>query len=125
MFRRKPPEGSAPPAEPGSPPAERVGFFSRLRSRLNRGPSWLTYDLANLFRGRKIDEQILEELESRLLMADVGVEATGESGAQRAAGRRGAQSASEVPECRHPCAMREAAGDPRPAANICGPGGRC
>src|SRR5215831_3043429 len=76
MFRRKPPEGSAPPAEPGSPPAERVGFFSRLRSRLNRGPSWLTYDLTNLFRGRKIDAQILEELESRLLLADVGVEAT-------------------------------------------------
>ena len=28
------------------------------------------------FRGRKIDAQILEELESRLLLADVGVEAT-------------------------------------------------
>ena len=52
------------------------GFFKRLRSRLNRGNSWLTYDLANLFRGRKIDAQALEELETRLLTADVGVEAT-------------------------------------------------
>ena len=76
MFRRKPPENSAPPGERRSPPTERAGFFSRLRSRLNRGPSWLTYDLTNLFRGRKIDAQILEELESRLLLADVGVEAT-------------------------------------------------
>jgi fused signal recognition particle receptor len=52
------------------------GFFKRLRARLNRGNSWLSYDLANLFRGRKIDAQALEELETRLLSADVGVEAT-------------------------------------------------
>lgn len=71
MFRRKPPEGA-----PGSQPAEKQGFFTRLRAKLNRGNSWLTYDLADLFRGRKIDAQILEELESRLLTADVGVEAT-------------------------------------------------
>jgi fused signal recognition particle receptor len=54
----------------------RGGFFKRLRARLNRGNSWLTYDLGNLFRGRKIDDEILEELETRLLTADVGVEAT-------------------------------------------------
>jgi fused signal recognition particle receptor len=57
-------------------PDERQGFFKRLRARLNRGNSWLTYDLADLFRGRKIDAQALEELETRLLSADVGVEAT-------------------------------------------------
>jgi fused signal recognition particle receptor len=48
----------------------------RLRNRLNRGNSWLTYDLANLVRGRRIDASILEELETRLISADVGVEAT-------------------------------------------------
>src|SRR6185503_5452368 len=69
MFGRKPKDGTAE-AE------ERQGFFRRLRSRLNRGNSWLTYDLADLFRGRQIDAQILEELETRLLTADVGVEAT-------------------------------------------------
>src|ERR1700748_428120 len=75
MFRRKSPN---PPADSGgaSQPEEKQGFFSRLRAKLNRGNSWLTYDLADLFRGRKIDAQILEELESRLLLADVGVEAT-------------------------------------------------
>ncbi|MGH8171216.1 MAG: signal recognition particle-docking protein FtsY [Steroidobacteraceae bacterium] len=69
MFGRKPKDGTAE-AE------ERQGFFKRLRSRLNRGNSWLTYDLANVFKGRQIDAQLLEELETRLLTADVGVEAT-------------------------------------------------
>src|SRR5580658_6288956 len=52
------------------------GFLQRLRQKLNRGNSWLTMDLATLFRGRRIDAEILEELETRLLTADVGVEAT-------------------------------------------------
>ncbi|MDE2451572.1 MAG: signal recognition particle-docking protein FtsY, partial [Gammaproteobacteria bacterium] len=69
MFGRKPKDGAAE-AE------ERQGFFKRLRSRLNRGNSWLTYDLADLFKGRQIDAEVLEELETRLLTADVGVEAT-------------------------------------------------
>jgi fused signal recognition particle receptor len=50
------------------------GFFKRLRARLNKGDSWLTYDLANLAPGGKIDEDTLEELESLLVMADVGIE---------------------------------------------------
>ena len=57
-------------------PAERQGFIKRLRARLNRGDSWLTYDLANLAPGGKIDEDVLEELESLLVMADVGVDTT-------------------------------------------------
>ncbi|HVW68330.1 MAG TPA: signal recognition particle-docking protein FtsY, partial [Steroidobacteraceae bacterium] len=69
MFRRA-------PKDPNQKQEERQGFFKRLRAKLNRGPSWLTYDLTDLFRGRKIDAQALEELETRLLSADVGVEAT-------------------------------------------------
>jgi len=57
-------------------PAERQGFMKRLRARLNRGDSWLTYDLANLAPGGKIDENALEELESMLVMADVGIDTT-------------------------------------------------
>lgn len=52
------------------------GFFKRLRARINRGDSWLTYDLANLAPGGKIDEDSLEELESLLVMADVGIPTT-------------------------------------------------
>ncbi len=54
--------------------AQRQGFLKRLTQRLGRGR--LSFDLANLFRGRKIDADLLEELEARLLTADVGVEAT-------------------------------------------------
>ena len=52
------------------------GFFSRLRAKLNRGTSWLTKDLINLLPGGKIDESVLDELELRLISADVGVETT-------------------------------------------------
>ena len=53
---------------------ERQGFIKRLRARLNRGDSWLTYDLTNLAPGGKIDEHVLDELESLLVMADVGID---------------------------------------------------
>ena len=52
------------------------GFIKRLRARINRGESWLTYDLANLAPGGKIDAASLEELESLLVMADVGIDTT-------------------------------------------------
>jgi fused signal recognition particle receptor len=58
------------------PPNERKGFFARLKARLNRGSSSVARDLRSLWRGRKIDAAVLEELETRLLSADVGVEAT-------------------------------------------------
>jgi len=50
--------------------------MKKLRTRLNRGDSWLTYDLANLAPGGKIDEDVLDELEAELVMADVGIETT-------------------------------------------------
>ncbi|MEP6547215.1 MAG: signal recognition particle-docking protein FtsY [Gammaproteobacteria bacterium] len=52
------------------------GFFKRLRAKLNQGPAWLTADLTELLPGRKIDAEILDELETRLITADVGSEAT-------------------------------------------------
>jgi fused signal recognition particle receptor len=57
------------------PPAK-TSFIARMRAKINRPGSWLSYDLANLVPGRKIDDEILDELETRLLTADVGVEAT-------------------------------------------------
>ena len=52
-------------------PAE-GGFLARLRARVNRGNSWV----ADLLPGRRIDAALLEELETKLLSADVGVDAT-------------------------------------------------
>jgi fused signal recognition particle receptor len=57
-------------------PAKKTGFVKRLRARLNRGDSWLTYDLTKLAPGGNIDEDVLEELEAALVMADVGVDTT-------------------------------------------------
>lgn len=62
-------------AQDDNPPPKQ-GFLKRLRARINRGDSWLTYDLANLAPGGKIDEDSLEELESLLVMADVGLPTT-------------------------------------------------
>jgi len=51
------------------------GFFAKLKTRLNRGTSWLASDLLGL--GTKpLDEATIEDLETRLLTADVGVNAT-------------------------------------------------
>src|SRR5277367_2848867 len=52
------------------------GFFKRLRAKLNVGPAWLTTDIKELLPGRKIDAEILDDLETRLITADVGMEAT-------------------------------------------------
>ncbi|WP_238375862.1 signal recognition particle-docking protein FtsY [Ectothiorhodospira magna] len=53
------------------------GLFSRLRKGLSKTSSTLTEGMAGLVLGKKtIDDELLEELETRLLMADVGIEAT-------------------------------------------------
>jgi fused signal recognition particle receptor len=49
------------------------GFFNRLRQRLNRGQG---LSLSRKLIGRKLDAALAEELETELLMADVGVEAS-------------------------------------------------
>jgi len=51
-------------------------MLSRLRARINRGDSWLTYDLGRLVARGGLDEAAVEELENRLLAADAGLEAT-------------------------------------------------
>jgi fused signal recognition particle receptor len=68
----------AVPDEPGiEEETNKPGFFSRLRQGLGRTSENLVQGMGTLFLGRKeIDEDLLEELESRLLLADVGVDAT-------------------------------------------------
>ncbi len=53
------------------------GLFGRLRAGLSKTRSGLTEGIAGLVLGRKqIDDELLEDLETQLLTADVGVEAT-------------------------------------------------
>ena len=70
MFRTRSRDGESADETAKKP----AGFVRRLRARLNRGNSWLTYDLANLLPAGRIDEAALEELETRLVSADVGLE---------------------------------------------------
>ncbi|MEZ5502074.1 MAG: signal recognition particle-docking protein FtsY [Halioglobus sp.] len=59
------------------PARDQTGFFARLRRGLGRTSDNLVQGLGTLFLGRKeIDDELFEELESRLLLADVGVDAT-------------------------------------------------
>jgi fused signal recognition particle receptor len=62
--------------EPEHTAGPQPGFFGRLRQKLQQTTSWLTHDLANLLPGGKIDAAVLEELETRLITADVGVATT-------------------------------------------------
>jgi fused signal recognition particle receptor len=68
----------------------------RWRARLNSGNSWLTYDLGRLFTADKLGEDAIEELETRLLMADAGVEVTGAIVERLAAAVRGGRIRNEA-----------------------------
>ncbi|WP_238152234.1 signal recognition particle-docking protein FtsY [Microbulbifer sp. A4B17] len=58
---------------------KKEGFFARIRRGLSRTSNQFVEGMGNLFLGAKeIDDDLLEELETQLLMADVGVEATSE-----------------------------------------------
>ena len=59
-----------------STPTAPTGFLKRLTSKLSAGSSWLTQGIKDLLPGRKIDAQVLEDLETRMITADVGGEAT-------------------------------------------------
>jgi fused signal recognition particle receptor len=72
---------TVPPATQDKPgngeTVDKAGFFTRLRRGLGRTSGTLVQGMGTLFLGRKeIDAELLEELESRLLLADVGVDAT-------------------------------------------------
>ncbi|WP_019938007.1 signal recognition particle-docking protein FtsY [Bordetella sp. FB-8] len=97
FFKKKPVPGEAAPAESPEPaprvmapapvvesvpapvvqavPVAQVPKASWL-SRLKKGLSRTGQSLGGLFVGVKVDENLFEELESALIMADAGVEAT-------------------------------------------------
>lgn len=63
--------------EQSKPGDNQGGWFARLKQGLSKTSASLGEGMASLFLGKKaIDDDLLEELETRLLMADVGVEAT-------------------------------------------------
>ena len=54
----------------------KLGFFARLKQGLTKTRQNLGGGLFDLFRGKQIDDELFEELETHLLLADVGVETT-------------------------------------------------
>ncbi len=70
MFDRRPTDAAPQEATPG--------FFGRLRASLNRGGASLARELRGLLQGRKISAELLDELEERLIGADLGVLVTHE-----------------------------------------------
>ncbi|MGM8935624.1 signal recognition particle-docking protein FtsY [Pseudomonas neustonica] len=78
LFSELGQNAAEPVAEP-QPVAEEEskGFFSRMKKGLSKTSANLGEGMANMFLGEKeIDDELLEEMETRLLMADVGIEAT-------------------------------------------------
>lgn len=83
IFKRNKPT-QAPPSTPlkqptteKAPPQKKRRVFSKLAQGLQRTKTNLTGGMADLFLGKKnIDDALLEEIETHLLTADVGVEAT-------------------------------------------------
>lgn len=67
-------EPSAPEAEPAS--LKKMSWTERLKAGLSKTRDKLGKSLAGLFGGGKIDEDLYEELETVLLTADMGVDAT-------------------------------------------------
>jgi fused signal recognition particle receptor len=90
FFKKKPQDPILPPQEPAAPvqvlenvptapaptPAPAAEQKRSWLARLKTGLSKTSSSLSMLFVGAKIDEDLYEELESALLMADAGVEAT-------------------------------------------------
>ncbi|HET8710425.1 MAG TPA: signal recognition particle-docking protein FtsY, partial [Spongiibacteraceae bacterium] len=64
-------------AAPAVPAESKQGFFGRLKAGLRRTSTSFSEGVGNLFLGKKaIDDELFEELEMQLLMADVGIDAT-------------------------------------------------
>lgn len=67
----------APVAAPAVVEQAKPGFFARLKQGLSKTSASIGEGMASLFLGKKvIDDDLLDEIETRLLTADVGVEAT-------------------------------------------------
>ena len=57
-------------------PQDKPGLFKRLLNGLKRTRENFSLGLEALFKGRKIDDDLFEELESTLISADVGIDTT-------------------------------------------------
>lgn len=65
------------PPEPEKPAEPEVSFFTRMKKGLSRTRSSFSRGMANLLIGKKeIDDELFEDIETQLLVSDVGMDAT-------------------------------------------------
>lgn len=82
LKRKKQPElesasGETMAAEPAKTTEKSPNFFNRLKQGLHKTRASFTQGLATLFLGKKeLSADLLNEIETRLLLADVGIETT-------------------------------------------------
>ncbi|WP_099610367.1 signal recognition particle-docking protein FtsY [Vibrio fujianensis] len=69
-------EAEAPSARVQEQEKPTESFFVRLKRSLSRTKANIGSGFFGLFKGKKIDDELFEELEEQLLMADVGMETT-------------------------------------------------
>ncbi|WP_411014249.1 signal recognition particle receptor subunit alpha, partial [Salmonella sp. ZJHZ21_0024] len=55
---------------------KKEGFFARLKKGLLKTKVNLGSGFASIFTGKKIDDELFEDLETQLLTADLGVDTT-------------------------------------------------
>ena len=67
-------EAPAPEPEAEPEPVKKKGWFSRLREGLSKTSSKLTENITAIFTKRKLDSEMLQELEDALIQADLGVD---------------------------------------------------
>jgi fused signal recognition particle receptor len=68
-----PPEPAEAPADKDEP-AQKQGWFQRLKAGLTKTSARLSEDISGIFTKRKLDADTLEELEELLIQADLGVD---------------------------------------------------
>ncbi|WP_340679204.1 signal recognition particle-docking protein FtsY [Paraglaciecola sp.] len=71
-----PPESITTAVQTSKQPSNESSFFSRLKRGLSRTTENLGNGLVGLFRGKNIDDELFEELETQLLISDVGIATT-------------------------------------------------
>ncbi|CAI1742397.1 Cell division protein FtsY [Serratia quinivorans] len=76
IIEEQQPELLAPAVTQEQERPTKEGFFARLKRSLVKTKQNLGSGFIGLFRGKKIDDDLFEELEEQLLIADVGVETT-------------------------------------------------
>jgi len=61
---------------PAQEAEEKLSFFARFVQRLKKTRLNFGNGLFSLFKGKKIDDELFEELEEQLIIADIGIETT-------------------------------------------------